>query len=107
MGDYDTTMELAGEAMAELLGVEEVTYTPRSGTARTIDVVIERTGVEDNLPTARIKARSHATSGLTAGTIDTGGDTITWAPKRGGTTRTSRIVALVGATAGTVTVEVQ
>jgi hypothetical protein len=108
MTDFDTTMQLAAAAMPECLGAESVTYTPRGGAARVISVVVQRLGIHPDLrvPFAQIKAREHATLGLAAATLDTGGDTIAWQPKPGGTARTGRITSLISANAGFVTVEV-
>lgn len=108
MGDFDTTMETAAEAAFAYLGTEQVTYTPNGGAARTVTAVVRRMGIDGdlNVPIAQIKVKNSATLGLAAAAIDTGGDSIAWSPKRGGTTRTSRITALVSADAGFVTVEV-
>ncbi len=108
MGDFDTTMELAGAAMLECLGTETVTYTPRGGVGRPIAVLVHRLGIdpETRVPLARIEAREHATLGVVAATLDTGGDTIAWQPKPEGATRVGRVTALISANAGIVVVEV-
>lgn len=106
--DFDTTMQLAGEAAMECLGTEAVIYTPRAGAARPIQVIVQRLGLDpiQHVPIARIKARQQATLGLDAASLDTGGDKITWSPKRGGPARSSRIQQVLAADGGFVTVEV-
>ncbi|HUX16199.1 MAG TPA: hypothetical protein VMW52_06980 [Phycisphaerae bacterium] len=108
MGDFDTTMVLAAEAAFAALGTESVVYTPAGGTARTIDAVIQRLGIEGHFdaPAARVKVRQDGTLGIDAAQIDTGGDTLAWPPKRGGAQRTSRITGIAAADAGFVTLEV-
>jgi len=109
MGDFETTMELAGAAAMAALDTETVTYTPRGGSARAIEAIITRAApdVEIDVPVARIKVRNDVTLGIDAATVDTGGDTIAWPPKRGGSTRTSRISDVLSADAGFVTVGVR
>jgi len=109
MGDFETTMELAAAATMAALDTETVVYTPRGGAARSIEAVITR-GAPDpdiDVPVARVKVRNHATLGIDASAIDTGGDTLAWSPKRGGSNRTSRITDLLGADAGFVSVGVR
>jgi hypothetical protein len=109
MSDFDTAMELAGEAMGESLGVETVVYTPLGGVARSIAVTIARALPDPALdvPAARITARNHATLGIDGSSVDTGGDTIAWSPKRGGSAKISRIEDIVTVNAGMIVVEVR
>lgn len=109
MGDFDTTFEVAAEAAAEVMGTESVTYTPYGGEAVAIaGALIRRMGIHPELqvPVAHITVRNDATYGIDAASIDTGGDTLAWPPKRGGANRTAQITAIVSVNAGFVTVEV-
>lgn len=91
------------------LDAESIVYTPLGAAAVPISALVERLGVQEvmpgaRVPLARIVMRNDATAGRPASGIDTGGDTVTWSPKRGGSTRTSRVLEIVSANAGFVTV---
>ena len=69
---------------------EAVQYTPRGGAARDIRAVVDRNppAVMDGLalgitPLAIISVANSATTGISTAEIDTGGDTISYAPRLG------------------------
>jgi transcription elongation factor len=109
MRDFADTMALAAEAAMACLDSETVVYTPRGGDAVSISAVVERmapgmVGSVGPVPLARLVVRNDATCGIAAASIDTGGDTVAWAPKKGGSTRTSRILQIDPATSAGCTV---
>jgi hypothetical protein len=69
---------------------EAVLYSPKNGTPRTINAVVEReapvdfNGEEVKRPQVRITVANHATVGILASAINFGGDTVTVAPVKGG-----------------------
>jgi len=111
MGDFDTTMELAGEAMMEHLATETVTYTPLGGAALTRTAIVHRRYpmqlADSVVYTAAIQLRNDAALGRLASAINTGGDTITYSPKRGGPTKTAPVLQILHQDAGCVIVEVE
>lgn len=111
MGDFAISMQEASEAAMTVLDAETVTYTPNGGDARSISALVQRElPIEVPggavVPGARLTVRNDATDGIAAGDVDTGGDTVAWSPKRGGSSRTSRIVRIAYAGSGMVVVEV-
>ncbi len=111
MSAFDDTLELAGEAMLACLDPETITYTPAVGAARSIEALIQREvplelANHEIVPATVLRVRNHATLGILASAVDTGGDKITWQPKRGGATKDSRIVRIVAQDAGHLVLEV-
>ena len=90
---------------------ESVTYSPKSGTPRTITVVVERYAPQERngvmRPFMRVLAQNSSTAGIDATTVNYGGDTITVAYKKGGTATAYRVHAVQEEThdAGAITVE--
>lgn len=109
MTDFGTTLGLVGAAALTLLDAESVVYTPATGSAVTIDALIDRRPIDavpeelGRTPRATLKIRNHATLGRLASAIDTGGDTVTWKPKKDGTTRTSSVMEILDQDAAFVT----
>lgn len=105
----DTAQLIAdAEAILDEWG-EDVVYTPRGGTARTIVAVVERSrpdaipGASAGMsPSLVIRAMNRATAkaddgygGVLASAVDKGGDTVALAVVQGGTAQTRRIAAVV------------
>ncbi len=109
MSDFSDTMAVAAEAALEVLDTESITYTPLGGVGVARDALIHRIGNRGAgplgpAPEAEVTLRNDATAGRLASAIDTGGDTLTWAPKRGGATKVSRVLEIVSTNGGFVTV---
>ena len=108
MSDFATTMALGAEAALEVLDAESITYTPVGAAGLIRSVLVRRLPPRDIgigvVPLAEVTLRHDATAGRLASAIDTGGDTITWSPKPGGTTKVSRILEIVSVNGGFVTV---
>lgn len=90
-----------------MLDAESIVYTPRAAAGVTLDALIERLGPQrvggmGPVPLARVTLRNDVALGRLASGIDTGGDTITWSPKRGGATRVSRVLEIEQSNGGFV-----
>ncbi|MCK9570145.1 hypothetical protein M0R72_14470 [Candidatus Pacearchaeota archaeon] len=99
MTDFATALGLGAEAAMAFLDTESITYTPLAGAGVPRDALVERLGPQrlsglGSVPLARVTLRNDAAAGRPASGIDTGGDTITWSPKRGGATRVSRVLEI-------------
>lgn len=73
-------------------GMESITYTPRNGTARTINAVVNRnppeTAAGNGLkPSMTITVANHATLGIDITTFNAGGDYVTLGTDTGDTTK--------------------
>ncbi len=109
MTDFAETMALAGEAALESLDAEPITYTPLAAAGVVRRALVRRLGNHaagpmGRVPEAEVTLRNDAATGRLASAIDTGGDTITWAPKRGGATKISRVLEIASSNGGFVTV---
>jgi len=94
---------MTSAGVLDSLGAEKITYYPRGGGSREIDVIVEYLGPQpmDGLaggsrPAFDILVRNHPTQGLTSKELDTGGDKIKL-PMRidlaGKTVRLTRLIA--------------
>lgn len=83
---------------SDLLPMETVTYTKPAGTTRSIKAHIERLGMESrgdfNVAVARVTVRNDATYGITSTELNVGGDSLTFAFRRGGSTRVWKLPPL-------------
>ena len=110
MSAFADTMELAAEAMLGCMPWETIVYRPRAAGSRNIKALVQRDlplelANHEIVPATVLRVRDHATLGILASTLDTGGDRVTWRPKRGGAVKTSRIVRLLPHPPGIVVVE--
>jgi len=109
MGDYAIAQQEAASSTLAALDPETVTYTPYGGSARSIEVFLDRQPPQaiegmGTSPTAIVRARNDVAAGLNAATLDTGGDSVTWPPKRGdSTTKSSRILSILAVDAAWIT----
>lgn len=80
------------------LPMEQITYTKQNGTTRSIYAHIERLGLESrgdrNVAVARVTVRNDTTAGIGTSELVVLGDSITFAFRRGGTTRTWKLPPL-------------
>jgi hypothetical protein len=76
---------------ADLLPMESITYTKQSGTTRTINAHIERLGEQANglkvVFVTRVTVRNNSTYGIATSELVVGGDSVSFAYRRGGTAR--------------------
>lgn len=76
---------------------EAVIYTPRNGTARTINAIVDRnppalaTSPGDPMPLMTVSVANNATTGISSAELDVGGDTITVAYRIGRTAKSYQI----------------
>lgn len=85
--------------------VEDVSYLPKGGSARTISVQVFRKppeavpgAAQGNTPIVEVLVQRHATTGIS--TVNRGGDTITIADVRGGTARARVISEIISEDTG-------
>ena len=104
----------AGRQLAtwERLGrTETLTYTPRGGSARSIEGLVERPGNEDTMhaasPALRVTVLSDDTDGIATDEVDTGGDTLSVAERVGEAAATRQITAVESQDEDWLTVEVR
>jgi hypothetical protein len=102
MTDVDRALEAAAAAFFLLGDVETITYEPAGGGSREISAVVDRRQAEpmDGLsggtrPQVELVVRNDATAGIASSSVDTGGDKVQVALRRGDTAQTLRIVDLV------------
>lgn len=107
MGILDDILAADAQAFADadlMVGSESVTYTPRGGTAVTFDANVSRDvpiladSGDGYVPSIQVFVRNHATLGVTS--VNTGGDTVTIAERRGGTARTHQVREVLEQDAG-------
>jgi hypothetical protein len=113
--DVQLAADLADDA-AEFLDAfsEPVIYTPRTGSPRTVAVLVDRNPPEE-LPEAQglriervqVTALNDVLVGLVPASLDTGGDTVTVAPRVGGTARPMNLTKIVRQSQWLVTVELR
>lgn len=101
MGLLDTVMaaDMAGVLDTDEFG-ESITYTPTSGSAVAITAIVDRAPPEAVnefgeilAGVMRVQIANVATTGVTS--VDTGGDTITVAYRKGGTAAAYRVVKVI------------
>ena len=92
----------AGLSVQVGLSSQTLLYTPRSGTARSIEAIVEYPGPESmdgirggSRPHVELLVRNHATLGILARDIDTGGAKVTVPMRRGRAARTLRITQII------------
>jgi hypothetical protein len=111
---FDDTLKRAAESFFQLPGVEQLTYRPRTGSARRIRAIVTRLGGE-GLPgisggstaTFNILVQNDATKGIDSATMDTGGDQIDVAPNLGEPPKSFRIAEILNHDAGLILLAVQ
>jgi hypothetical protein len=111
----------AAEAMLDQWG-ESVTYTPRSGAARSIKAIVDRNvprpvggpGEGVNRPDLTIEVANRATSiaddgygGISSAGVDTGGDKVTLPKRIGQAAQDMRIAQVLGQDEAMLTLEVR
>ena len=120
---HDRFLEFAAPQHHEWNG-ESVTYTPLSGTPRTVNVMVHRNPPEPlpgvpnaqgkflliscrNLNPAQIIAGGSVDTGIGSDEVNTGGDTITVAERIGATATARPIKRIVSQAGGMLTLEVR
>lgn len=109
MTDFAATMDLAAEAAWVSLDIESIVYTPIGGASLARSALVRRLVPPEisglgRAPEAMVTLRNNTAAGRLGSNVDTGGDTISWSPKRGGTAKVSRVLEIVSANGGFVTV---
>jgi len=109
MTDFAAAMDLAAEAAWVSLDVESITYTPAGGAGLVRSALVRRLAPQEisglgRAPEAMVTLRNQAAAGRLSSVVDTGGDTISWSPKRGGAAKVSRVLEIISANGGFVTV---
>lgn len=112
---YDNVFdyELAAEASNFLTAFGcPIVYTPAGGSGRNIIAIIDRLEPgqltnNSNAPMTTISVANNSTSGISAAEIDTGGDKVTLAIRRGETAMQRRITSIISQDAGMMTLEVR
>jgi hypothetical protein len=109
MSDAAVTMDLAAEAAWVSLDIEPITYTPIGGAGLARSALVRRLVPQEisglgRAPEAMVTLRNHAAAGRLSSNVDTGGDRISWSPKRGAAAKVSRVLEIVSANGGFVTV---
>jgi hypothetical protein len=84
------------------MSAKTVTYTPRSGSPRTIDAIVEYPGPESigefeggSAPLLDILVANNSTEGIDSAEVDTGGDKITLPKRRDLAGRVTRITRII------------
>ena len=114
MTAFDT--DFAAEALPGLLDEhgEDIIYTPRGGAPRTITAIVDRNPpVTIDCISETVAARfvilleSHATRGILTSGIDTGGDLVTLAERKGATAADFPITKVLNEDGGCIEFEVR
>ena len=91
---------------------ETITYNPSGGGSRSILAIIDQLEPgqltnNSNAQMTTISVANNSTSGISAAEIDTGGDKVTLAIRRGETAMQRRITSIISQDAGMMTLEVR
>lgn len=107
---FASDITLAATEAIRLLDSETVVYAPVVGEARSISALVDREVAVETptgpVLTTLVRVRNDATLGIASTQVDTGGDTIACAVKRGDTAQARRITQIVHQCAGMLVVEV-